>query len=209
MNPLIQSWLVQSLVIFLMLGSLAGMAVGLLLVLRPQSLQRLSQILNRWVSTRHLEQPLERSINLDPWLYRYRRSSGALTLLGAGYIIYFFTVSMDRVEAISGLAKHFKLPPALVGGLLDALVLSALLGALFAAFISLFLLLRPSLLREFEQGANHWVSLRRTLKPMEIPRAGVDEFIFQHGRRAGILLVLGSLYILALLTFWFGRYWGA
>ena len=209
MNPLIQSWLMQSLVIFLMLGSLAGMAVGLLLVLRPQSLQRLGQTLNRWVSTRHLEQPLERSINLDPWFYRYRRSSGALTLLGAGYIIYFFTVSMDRTEAISGLAKHFKLPPALVSGLLDALVLSALLGALFAAFISLFLLLRPSLLREFEQGANHWVSLRRTLKPMEIPRAGVDEYVLQHARRSGILLVLGSLYILALLTFWFGRYWVA
>jgi hypothetical protein len=97
----------------------------------------------------------------------------------------------------------------LIAGLLDALVLSALIGALFAAFVGLFLLLRPSMLREFEQGANRWISLRRALKPMEIPRAGVDEYVFLHGRRVGVLLVLGSLYTLVLLTLWLSRYHGA
>jgi len=85
-------------------------------------------------------------------------------------------------------------------------VLSALLGALFAAFVSLFLLLRPSLLSGFEQGANRWVSLRRALKPMEIPRKGVDEYVFRYGRQAGTLLVLGSLYALAFLTYWLNHY---
>jgi cell division protein FtsW (lipid II flippase) len=86
------------------------------------------------------------------------------------------------------------------------MVLSSLLGALFAVFISLFLLLRPSMLRDFEQGANRWVSLRRGLKPLEIGRAGVDEYVFKYGRQAGILLVLGSIYTLSLLTFWLGHY---
>jgi hypothetical protein len=104
------------------------------------------------------------------------------------------------------LARHFKLPSSLVGGLLDALVLSALLGAVLAAFVSLFLLLRPSMLRNFEQGANQWVSLRRALKPMEIPREGVDEYILQRSRQAGILLVLGSLYALVMLTIWLSHY---
>ena len=93
----------------------------------------------------------------------------------------------------------------LVGGLLDALVLSVLLGALLAAFVSLFLLLRPSLLRDFEQASNRWVSLRRVLKPVEVRRDGVDEYMFRHGRGAGILLVLGSLYVLVLLTSWIGH----
>jgi hypothetical protein len=97
----------------------------------------------------------------------------------------------------------------LVGGLLDALVLSALLGALFAAFVSLFLLLRPSQLRDFEQGANRWVSLRRGLKPVEVPREGLDAYVFKYGRQAGILLILGSLYTLAFLAFWLSQYHGA
>lgn len=205
MNQFIQSWLLQSFVIFLIVGSLAGIVVGALLVLRPQSLQRISQLLNSWTSTRLLEQPLERSVSLDPWFYRYHRASGVLTLLGACYILYFFTVSIDKVGTISGIANYFKLPSPMVGALLDALVLSALLGALFAASISLFLLLRPSMLREIEQGANRWLSLRSAMKPLEITRQGVDAYVFQNGQRAGILLVLGSLYGLVLLLSWFGH----
>lgn len=205
MNTLFQSWLLQCAVIFLIIGSLAGIVVGALLLLRPQSLQRVGQFFNRWISTRHLDQSLERTVDLDPWFYRHCRTSGVLTLTGAVYILYYFTVKLDRANAIAGLSKHFNWPASLVGGLLDALVLSAILGALFAAFVALFLLVRPSLLREFEQGANQWVSLRRALKPMEMPRKGVDEYIFRHGRQAGILLVLGGLYTLVLLTFWFSR----
>ncbi len=209
MDAIVESLLLRSAVLFLMVGGLAGMAVGALLLWQPQSLQRLSQLLNRWISTRHLEQPLERSVNLDPWLYRYRRTGGVLILLGSCYILYFFTMGMNREDTLSGLAKHFNYPAYLVAGLLDALVLSALLGAVFAAFVALFLLLRPSMLREFEQGANRWVSLRRALKPVEIGRQGVDEYVFQHGRRVGILLLLGSLYTLVLLTMWLSGYHGA
>ena len=117
-------------------------------------------------------------------------------MLASGYILYAFTFGLDRASAVIGLSRRFNLPSGLVGGLLDALVLSALLGALLAVFVSLFLLLRPSLLRDFEQGANRWVSLRRALKPVEIQREGVDEYVFKYGRQAGILLVLGSLYTL-------------
>ena len=209
MDPVFESLLLRSGVLFLMVGSMAGLIVGALLLWRPDRLRTVSAVLNRWVSTRHLDQSLERSVSLDPLFYRYRRTCGTLTLLGSFYILYFFMVSMDKVDAINGLSRYFNLQVALVGALLDALVLSALLGAFFAAFVSVFLLLRPSQLRDFEQGANRWLSLRRALKPAEIPRKGVDEYVFQHGRRAGILLVLGSLYTLVLLTFWFSRYLGA
>jgi hypothetical protein len=197
--------LLRSAVLFLMLGSLGGLAVGALLLWNPQRLRAISNILNRWVSTRHLNQALDRTVEIDRWFYRHRSASGGLILLASGYILYSFTFGLDRASAIMGLAGQFNLPAVLVGGLLDALVLSALLGALLAAFVSLFLLLRPSLLRDFELGANRWVSLRRGLKPVEVPRGGVDEYIFKYGRQAGILLILGSLYILVILLFWFGH----
>jgi len=208
-DPVVESLLLRSVVLFLMVGSLAGLVVGVLLLWRPQRLHAVSALLNRWISTRHLDQSLERSVSLDPWFYRYRRTSGVLTLLGSCYILYFFTVSLDKTSAINGLSQYFQLPAVLVGSLLDAGALIALLGATFAALISVFLLWRPSMLRDFEQGANQWLSLRRALKPVEIPRQGVDEYVFQYGRRAGILLVLGSLYTLVLLTIWLARYQGA
>jgi hypothetical protein len=205
MNPLFQAWLLQSFVIFLIVGSLAGIAVGVLLLLRPQSLQRAGQLLNRWISTRHLDHSLERSFNIDPWFYRYRRAGGVLILLGATYVLFFFTMRMDRAHAVEVLAAYFKLHIILTGGLLDALVLSSILGALCAALVGLFLILRPSMLRDFEQVANQWVSLRRALKPMEVRREGLDEYVFRRARLAGILLLLGGFYVLVILTLWLGH----
>lgn len=206
MTPLAQSWLLQSFVIFLILGSLAGLVLGALLLYRPQVLQRWSVLLNRWVSTRQMEQPLDRSVNIDPWFYRHRRPVGILILLGALYILYYFSVTLDREQAVLGLSRHYNLHAALIGGLLDALVLSALLGALLALTVSVFLLLRPSLLSDFEQGANRWLSLRRAMKPTEIARPGVDQYVFAHGRQAGVLLILGSLYVLVFLLSWAGHF---
>lgn len=205
MNQIIQTWLLQALILFLLAGGLAGMVVGASLLLRPQGLLRLSQGLNRWVSTRHLDRSLERTVDLDSWFHRYRRSGSAVMLAGALYILYFFSISMNRADTLGGMVRYYRLPVPLLGGLLDALVLSALLGALFAAAVSAFLLLRPSLLRDFEQAANRWVSLRRALKPAEVQRNGLDDYVYRHGRGAGILLLLASLYVLALLTTWIGH----
>jgi hypothetical protein len=205
MDTVVESILLRSVVIFLLVGSMAGIVVGGLLFWDPRRLRAVGKVLNRWVSTRHLDQSLELTISIDPWFYRYRQVIGALILLGACYILYFFSISMDRVDTVAGLARHYNLALSIVSGLLDAFVLSALTGAVFAIFVSLFLLLRPSLLRDFEQGANQWVSMRRALKPMEISRQDLDEYVFKHGRQAGVLLVLGSLYVLVLLLTWLGH----
>jgi hypothetical protein len=205
MNPIAQSWLLQSAVIFLIFGSVAGLLVGALLVCRPQRIQMISSLLNRWVSTRHLDKTLELSISLDPWFYRYRHITGVLTLMGALFILFYFTVSLDRELAIAGLAKHFSYPPTAVGGLLDALVLSALTGALCAILVALFMLFRPSLLRDFEQNANQWVSLRKALKPMERSRDDLDRYVQRHARQIGIFLLLGGLYTLVFLLIWLTR----
>lgn len=205
MNPIVESLLLRSFVIFLMVGGLAGLVVGALLIFNPQRIRMTGNLLNRWISTRHLNQTLDRTITLDPWFYRHHRISAGLILLASGYILYAFTVGLDRQNAIIEFARRFNLPASLAGGLLDGLVLSILLGALLAIFVSLFLLLRPSLLRDFEQASNRWVSLRKALKPMEIEREGLDEYVFKHARQVGIVLMIGSLYVLALLTTWIGH----
>jgi hypothetical protein len=93
----------------------------------------------------------------------------------------------------------------MVGALLDALVMSALVGALCAVFVAIFMLLRPSSLRGFEQEANQWLSLRRALKPLETPRDDMEVFVLRHARQVGIFLLLGALYTLVLLLIWLGH----
>ena len=205
MHPVIQTWLLQSAVIFLIVGSVGGILIGALLLFWPQRLRAISAVLDRWVSTRRFDRALERKIRLDPWFYRHRRITGTLTALGALYVLYFFSMQLDREQAIAGLIKRLGYHPLLVGGLLDALVLSALLGALSALLVALFILFRPSLLRDFERGANRWLSLRQSLKPLEIPRDNMQRSVERYVRQVGIFLLLGGLYTLVLLLIWVMR----
>jgi len=191
--------LTRSLILFLLLGSVAGLFAGAALLLRPELLLRASKFANRWVSTRQLARPLARFFSLDSWFYRYNLLSGAVLMSGSIYMVYFFTAVFDKTVALNNVFK-FALPPALMAGLVDALVLSALMGAVFALLISLFLVLRPSMLREFELSANRSVSLRKELKPLEITRDGVDQCVFRHVRLAGMLILSGSIYTLVVLV---------
>lgn len=202
MDMLTQFWLLQSIVIFLVIGSFAALVAGLWLVFRPEQFQRICAPLNRRIG---LGRSLESSINFDPWFYRHRKINSTLILLGALYALYFFSVQLDRLPAIEAMAGSLHYPQPLVGRWLDAVVLVAMTGALCAIFVALFILFRPSLLRDIEQEFNQWLSLRRVLEPLEMPRDGLDRLVLRFARQSGILLLLGGLYTLVLLLEWLGH----
>lgn len=202
MSALVEEIGLSTLLWFLALGSVAGLFVGAALIVRPSWVAQMGKYINRWMSTRNPYRELERWIRLDNWFYQHHRVSGGLLLAGAVWAIVFFITSFDKHRYLADLSKVIHIPPQLIAGLLDAFVLMSMLGALFAALISLLLLLRPSLLREFDQFANQWISMRCTLKPMEVSRFSLDEYVSRNTHLAGILLLFGSLYILGMLVFW-------
>jgi len=199
-----ESVLLRSLVLFLLLGSVAGLLAGALMLWRPEWLARVSKYANRWVSTRQMGRALERSVNIDHWFYRYGHLSGAVLLAGAIYIIYIFTLHFARADLLLILARMHLVQPVLLGPLLDTLVLVFLAGALLALLVGLFLIFRPSLLRDLEFGANQRISMRQSLKPMEMQH-DLDQLVFRNVRLVGMLLLCGSLYTLVALAFWLAR----
>jgi hypothetical protein len=205
LNALAQTWLLQSAVIFLILGSVAAIVVGGMLVFRQEQLRNISTLMDRWISTRNFDHPLEKRISLDPWFYRHSQVTGIAILAGALFILYFFTFGMERAQTVAGLVHRFAYPIALAEVLIDALALIAILGALSAVLVSMFVLFRPSLLRGFEDQANQWLSLRKTMKPLEIPRDDLNRYVERHARLFGIFFMLGGLYVLVLLLIWMGR----
>ncbi len=188
----------QSLAIFLIVGALTGVAVSLLLIFKPHLMARVNRVANRWISTRHLDQLLDRSVNIEQWFYRRHRPLGILITFGACYILVYFGLLLDKASALQRLAGYVPnsyIPNELLDGLLDALVLASLTGAAVALFVGLFLWLRPSLLRGIEESANQWVSSRRATRVMAIPRDQVERFVMGHAQRVGWLLLLGSIYL--------------
>ena len=197
--------LLRSLMLFLLLGSVVGLLAGMALLLRPQWLQHLSKLSNRWISTRQMGRSLQQPVNIDHWFYRYGYLSGIVLLAGASYIIYMLTTHIVRADILPVLDRMHLVPYVLLEPLLDTLVLVFLVGAILAAIISLFLIFRPSLLRDLELGANRNVSLRQTLKPAEVLRGNVDKLVYRHVRLTGAALVCGSLYTLVVLVLWWFR----
>ena len=183
----------RALAIFLLIGALFGVALSLLLILKPQFLERVNRYANRWVSSRRIGKTLDRSISIETWFYQHHRAAGMVVTLGAIYMLIYFGMLFDKATML----KHWsnKIPPKLLDGLLDALVLSALVGAVVALLVGLFLWLRPSLLRGIEAGANKWVSTRQATEKLDVAHDHVDRFVARHAQRVGWLLLLGSIYL--------------
>ena len=192
-NDLMEMFLWRDLAIFLLGCAPLGVVISLLLIVNPQLMERINRIASRWISTRHVNQFLDQTISIEHWFYRHHRAFGVFVMLGAAYVFIFFGIQFDKAYALQHLG--WKIHISLIDGLLDALVLGSLTGSVVAFLVGLFLWMRPSLLRGIEEGANQWISPRRALKALEMPRDQIDSFIVRHAPSVGWLLLLGSLFL--------------
>ena len=200
MSEQIENLELHLLLLFLATAGIAGLLAGAVLIVRPAWFARLGKFANRWISTRRLEGQLERSISLDRWFYRHHRPIGMLMLAGACWLVVFLVSAFDKYHVISILGRITGYSYGLIEGVLDGTVLLGLAGSVFAAMVSLFLWLRPSLLREFEQGANQWISTRRALQVLDVPHNDLDLWVLRNFRLFGLLLLLGGLFILVMVA---------
>ncbi|NDP39419.1 MAG: hypothetical protein GZ093_11825 [Rhodoferax sp.] len=200
-NPVVADLLWRSLAIFLLIGALMGVATALLLIFKPQLLQRINRVANHWVSTRHISQLMDRSIRTERWFYRHHLVMGPLVVVGAGYMLLYFGWLLDRAAALRALKGYIANPP-LAGALLDVLLLFALIGAVVALLIGAVYWVRPSLLRGLETQSNRWVSSRKATKVIDVTHEQVDRFVVQHAQGVGWLLLAGSVYLLVVMFRW-------
>jgi len=57
-------------------------------------------------------------------------------------------------------------------------------------------ILRPSALKSLEAWADRRISERKAIKPLEKMRLSADQFLRRHPQAVGVLVILGSLYVL-------------
>lgn len=194
--------LLDSAVLFLQLGSIVGIVIGAMMLWRPTWLTQLGKRADSWVSTRQMARSVQQYWHVDQWFYRYGRLWGGILSLGSIYIIYGFTARVTRSALLESLMSLNLLQPNLLEPILDTMVFVFLAGAILGLLISVFLIFRPSMLREMEIGANQRFTLRQALKPLEVQHFNLDSFIFSHRKITGGLLLISNLYIFIMLTLW-------
>lgn len=188
----------EALLLLLISGSLIGLLVAIFLLISPQNFSKLSRYYNRWISLRQPTKGLEVPRSTDRYFYRYHRIVGLFIILSAAYILYRFAFDFDRTSAINTLLRIFS-NQAISAWAVDALLWFLMPISLMLTIFGAALALKPSSLKSIEKQSNRWISSRKGMQPLEKQYKIIDQWVEEHPRIFGTLLLVGSGYSLILL----------
>lgn len=178
--------------LFLWLGGIVAVLVGVAMLCAPERLARVSQVMSRWIDTSRLENAMSRPRPLDRFFYRHHRVVGAFLLAGASIVVYKLLLARPP-EQIAWLAKTDSY------GLIEAIFGILVIGSVIGFFIGACVLFRPSLLREIEAASNRWISTEVINQFFSRTHGSVDQWLMGHRKVVGIFLITSGIYIFATL----------
>lgn len=190
--------LLQSFLVLLGCGAIVGILFGAGMLLKQEQVLRLNQYFSHWVSSEKLETQLDRPHWTERFFYRHHRPVGAGLLIGAMVVLYTFLISYNSRRISAFIAPGYL-------WLLDALLGLLLIGSVFAAIVGLIVLTRPSLLREIEKSTNRWIVTESLVKWFNGMHYSFEQSTFRHRKLAGVLLIIGSAYVLISLGYFLFR----
>jgi len=190
--------ILQSFLIFVVLGCIFSLIVGIWMLVLPESVLRFNQKMAKWYGTERLAAALDQPHKIDPLLYRYHRAVGAGVLVGGIYVLYVMLFVVGRKAAGGDVSAG--LNPQVSVWLLDALGVTLALSSLLALVMGFFLVVRPSAFKRFEGWANRWYATEKSLKVMEEMHLKPDEAMLRNYRVVAALIIAGSIYVI--LSLW-------
>ncbi|MBI4293695.1 MAG: hypothetical protein HY661_19635 [Betaproteobacteria bacterium] len=185
--------LLRFLMVILWGGSIVGVLLGVALLLKPEHIATLNQSFSRWVSSDKVADQLDRPRWTERFVYRHHRLVGAFFLIGALCILYVFLFGYNARRISSIFAVGY-------WGVVDVLVGVMLISSALAALVGLIVLTRPSLLREIEKSSNRWISTEGASKALNATYYNSDGYILRRKKIAGVCMIIGSLYVLIVLS---------
>lgn len=183
----------QFFVLLVCTGSVTSVLMGVAMLIKPELISRLNQYLARWVSPERVSEQLDRPRWIERYFYRHHRLVGSVLIIGAAFILYIFLISYN-VRTIAGMVPRGYL------GLYDFLVTLVLVGSVLAALVGVIVLIRPSMLRDIEKSANHWINTEPVVKFFNDMHHPVDRHVLRHRKVAGGIMIMGGLFILISLA---------
>jgi uncharacterized protein YjeT (DUF2065 family) len=190
MNNIYFDWLVSSLFILGILVILLGLSI----VLLPEKINKMALKLNRWVSTEHYFDKVDKPRYIERAIYRNSTIVGLLIILGSAYCLFTFLYNTNIDYLIT------KLPLINDNELMTEWLYSSLIYILIAAnFICLILgfiiLLRPSCLKSIEKLSNQWIHTKPFLNKLDSTRS-MPEYKLQGKMRVfGLFVIIGGIFI--------------
>ena len=193
----IERVVIPTVVIFVLVGGLAGIVLGAALVWRSAGALRFIARMNRWVSTRQALRPLEAPHNLHAVPPGLRRWLGGFLVFGGAFSVAFLLVRLQvlrRGSYVPGVDVERWL---VSGVMLETMKWVLVAGGALAFAVGLLMLFFPARLAAFEARMNHWYSSPRLLAAEEKMITPLEPRVEANPRGAGWLIGIASLLVAA------------
>lgn len=189
-----------SLVIFVLVGGLAGIVLGAALVWRSAAALRFIARMNRWVSTRQVLGPLETPHAVHPVPPSLRRWLGGFLVFGGAFSVAFLFVRLQVLRRGSYVAG-VDVERWLVSGVaVETMKWVLVAGGALAFAVGVLMLFFPARLAVFEARMDRWYSSGRLLQAEERMITPLEPRVEANPRAAGWIIVAASLLVAAAMA---------
>lgn len=189
-SNLIWQLLVQFLMVSFLVVAIAGLAVGIGLIVSSQRTVQLFQVLNRWVSTRHVLKPVEVPHETERIAHKYQRWLAGGFVLG-GLISGFGLAAGFDASAISAAVAEQRFVP-IVAVAVESAKWFLIVGSGLGVVVGAMLLFYPNAELTLERYANQWVSSRQMARGGDDMHMALDKLVETHPKPAGWIIACTS-----------------
>lgn len=192
----INQLLISAGLMFFLVWSLVGAAIGVGLIVRSEMVFRLFRVMNNYISTRRGLKPLAMAHDLEPAVRRHRRLIGVFFMLGAAYSVFGLAAWFDNSAIVSGLGLHY--PSRLVVvWILECLRWFLIVFAMVAFVVGAMLAYFPDALGKFEARMDRWYSVRKHTVGLDTMHLTLDKWVVAFPRATGSIIMLAAMYVAA------------
>ncbi len=182
--------LVQFLIVLFLVVAVAGLAVGVGLIVSSLKTVQFFNVLNRWVSTRHVLKPVEVPRDTERVTHRYHRWVAGGFVLGGLISIFGLAAGFDASAVSSALAQRPFVPVVAIA--VESAKWFLIVGSAFGVVVGAMLLFYPNAELTLERYANRWVSSRQIARGGDDMRMTLDRLVEAHPKHAGWIIACTS-----------------
>ena len=190
MGNLMWQVLVQVFIVLFLVMAVAGLAVGIGLIVSSQKTVQLFHRVNRWVSTRHALKSVEIPRETDRLAHRHQRWVAAAFVLGGLIAIFGLAAGVDTNALSMVFAEKRFVPVAAIA--FDSTKWFLIVGSTFGVVIGGMLLFYPDAENTLERFVNQWVSARRVTRSWDDMHMTLDLLVEAHPTPAGWIIASTS-----------------
>ncbi len=182
--------LVQFLIVSFLVVAVAGLAVGVGLIVSSLKTVQFFNVVNRWVSTRHVLKPVEVPRDTERVTHRYHRWLAGGFVFGGLISIFGLSAGVDAPALSATLAEKDMVP--LVAIAVESTKWFLIVGSVLGVVVGGMLLLYPGAEDILERFANQWVSSRQMTRGGDEMHMTLDRLVEAHPRPAGWIIACTS-----------------